>query len=105
MQITGISSSDTEEEEYPTDKFYSIFFVQDQDKRTNCTKLLQDQVTKYPKTCFLDHTKEDSEIIPGSKTTIGHYAEFFYKEFKYKFTKCTNKCIYEIYPSNRFSSV
>jgi hypothetical protein len=72
MQSTGISSSDIEEEIYPTNKINYALLVHDQDKPKNSTKLSRNKETKYPKLYlqlvrFLDNTKEDSEIVPGSK--------------------------------------
>jgi hypothetical protein len=52
MQSTGTSSSDIEEEMYPTDKYNYVELVPDQDKISHCTKLQVLQETKYPESYY-----------------------------------------------------
>jgi hypothetical protein len=73
MQSTG-TSSDIEEEIYPTDIFNSVKLVPDQDKISQCTKLLVLQETKYPESSlkvlqFLNNIEADSGFnLPRSNS-------------------------------------
>jgi hypothetical protein len=91
MQSTGISSSDIEEEIYPTDKINYALLLHDQDKPKNCMKLSGNQETEYPEAYyqvvrFLDYTEEDYEIVPGSKNhdrtlfRVSFHQEINYRE-------------------------
>jgi hypothetical protein len=113
MQSTG-TSSDIEEEIYPTDKNNLVRIVPDQDKISNCTKIQVLQETKCPESYyqvvrFLDNIEADSEKVPGS---IYHNRNLFrvsiYQEIKNKFCKSKGKypeTIYTsvIYPTVRFN--
>jgi hypothetical protein len=69
MQSTS-TSSDIEEEIYPTDKYKYVRLVPDQEKFTNFTKIQVLQETEYPESYyqvvwFLDNIEADSEKVPG----------------------------------------
>jgi hypothetical protein len=72
VQSTNISSSDIEEEIYPTDKIKYALLVHNEDKPKNCTRLTSNPETECPPTYiqgvrFLDKFEEDSEKVPGLK--------------------------------------
>jgi hypothetical protein len=107
MQSTG-TSSDIEEEIYPTDKYNYVRLVPDHDKISNCTKLQVLQETKYPEyyyrvVRFLDNIEAESEKVPGS---IYHnrtlFRVSFYQEKKCEFTEKEDKYPY---PSTIYTSV
>jgi hypothetical protein len=87
MQSTG-TSSDIEEDIYPTDKYIFVGLVPDQSKISNCTKIQVLQETEYPESYyrvvrFLDNIEADSEKLPGF---IYHnrslFRVLFYQEIK-----------------------
>jgi hypothetical protein len=77
-------------------KLTNALHVHDQDKSKNCRRLSGNQETKYLETFyqvsrFLDHTEEDSEIVPGSKYhdrklfRVSFHQEINYREGKTKY--------------------
>jgi hypothetical protein len=113
MQSTN-TSSDIEEEIYPTDKFNYVRLVPDQEKNSNCTKIQVLKETEYPESYyqvvrFLDNIEANSEKVPG---LIYHnqtlFRVLFYQEIKYEFCKSKGKyqeTIYTlvIYPTVQFN--
>jgi hypothetical protein len=102
MQSTG-TSSDVEEEMYPTDKYNYVSLLPDQDKILNCTQIQALQETENPKSYlqierFSDNIEADSKNVPGSTyhdQTL--FRVFFYQEMKYEFVKSKSKYPETIY--------